>query len=53
MSATAADDTDDRHSDGSVMPDVLAKGREACYKVIPRSLNPIPAFFSLLLSSCC
>lgn len=30
---TAADDY--HHSDGFVMPDVLAKGREACYKVHP------------------
>jgi hypothetical protein len=36
MSATAADDTDDHHSDGSVMPDFLAKGRKACYKVTLR-----------------
>ena len=34
--ASAADaDADYRNSDGSVMPDVLANGREACYKVQP------------------
>ncbi|XP_062195349.1 uncharacterized protein LOC133898694 [Phragmites australis] len=33
MSTAAEDDADyDRRADGSVMPDVLAKGREACYK---------------------
>ncbi|KAL6596274.1 hypothetical protein ACP70R_000948 [Stipagrostis hirtigluma subsp. patula] len=32
MSTAADDDADHRRPDGSVMPDVLAKGREACYK---------------------
>ncbi|XP_002444420.2 uncharacterized protein LOC8080607 [Sorghum bicolor] len=32
MSTTADADADYHTSDGSVMPDVLAKGREACYK---------------------
>jgi hypothetical protein len=43
MSSTAADsdDADYHSSGGSVMPDVLAKGREACYKVYP--LSPVPA----------
>lgn len=35
MSTTADADADYHTSDGSVMPDVLAKGREACYKVEP------------------
>ncbi|RLN04938.1 uncharacterized protein C2845_PM13G18530 [Panicum miliaceum] len=32
MSTAADDDADYHSSGGSVMPDVLAKGREACYK---------------------
>jgi hypothetical protein len=41
---TAADaDVDDyHHSDGFVMSDVLAKGREACYKVHPTDPPPPP-----------
>ncbi|KAF8779087.1 hypothetical protein HU200_003056 [Digitaria exilis] len=47
MSTTAANadaDADYHSSDGSVMPDVLAKGREACYKVEPSS-SPLNPFF--------
>jgi cytochrome c oxidase assembly factor 6 len=40
MMSTAADsDADYHNSDGSVMPDVLAKGREACYKVQPSATS--------------
>ena len=35
MSTAADADADYHSSGGSVMPDVLAKGREACYKVDP------------------
>ena len=42
MSTAADDDADYHSSGGSVMPDVLAKGREACYKVQPSPPSPDP-----------
>ena len=39
MSTAADADADYHNSDGSVMPDVLAKGREACYKVQPSATS--------------
>ena len=42
MSTAADADADYHSSGGSVMPDVLAKGREACYKVQPSPPLPAP-----------
>ena len=42
MSTAADADADYHSSGGSVMPDVLAKGREACYKVQPSPPSPDP-----------